>query len=101
MDLYLTGIYFLIAVLSNDTGLENRAGPSERWAEAFGSDRRQVASLLSNMTSAFAYGRIVTDDDGRPIDFIFLYVNEAYGERSLGSIERTCWEGEQVKRFQH
>ncbi len=71
IGLYLTGIYFLIAVLSNDTGLENRAGPSERWAEAFGSDRRQVASLLSNMTSAFAYGRIVTDDDGRPIDTHF------------------------------
>jgi PAS domain S-box-containing protein len=78
IGLYLTGIYFLIAVLSRDTGLEKGAGIHERWAEAFRNDPRQVANLFANITNAFAYGKIITDRDGNPIDLIYLDVNRAF-----------------------
>jgi len=38
--------------------------------------------LLATITEGFAYGRIVCDDAGRPSDFVFLQVNEAFEEIS-------------------
>lgn len=34
--------------------------------------------LFQNMNSAFAYHQIVTDDNGRPVDYIFLDVNSKF-----------------------
>ncbi|MBN1845658.1 MAG: PAS domain S-box protein [Sedimentisphaerales bacterium] len=40
-------------------------------------------SLFENMMSGFAYHRMVTDEAGRPVDYVFLEVNEAF-ERMTG-----------------
>ena len=36
------------------------------------------------MTNGFVFGKIVTDDDGRPVDLVYLEMNQAY-ERVIGA----------------
>ena len=36
--------------------------------------------LIENLPDAFAYNRIVLDDQGNPVDYIFIEVNQAYEE---------------------
>jgi PAS domain S-box-containing protein len=43
----------------------------------------KLHSLFSNMSEGFAYHRIVLDAEGRPCDYIFLEINEAF-ERLTG-----------------
>ncbi len=40
-------------------------------------------SLVENMTDGFAFHKIVVDEEGRPLDYVFLDVNEAF-ERLTG-----------------
>ncbi len=87
IGLYLTGSYFLLAVISRGNRLEKETGLSERWAEAFSSPQ-QIAALFANMTNGFVYGKIVTDNEGRPIDVIYLYMNRAYEKYMGGKRER-------------
>ena len=82
------GVYFLMAVLSPSSESGMNAGASERWANAFGNDLKQVASLFTNMTNGYVYGKIVIDNDGRPIDVIYLDMNRAY-ETYLGAKKET------------
>ncbi len=37
-----------------------------------------LSSVFTNMTNAFAYHRIVTDEKGEPVDFVILDVNPAF-----------------------
>jgi PAS domain S-box-containing protein len=85
--LYIAGLYFLAGLLSamrtesfegSETG-----GISERWAEAFRSDRQQFETLFSKMLNGFAYHRIIVDVSGKPVDYVFLAANEAF-ERMTG-----------------
>lgn len=78
LGLYLSGFFFLMSVLVRNTGEEEGNSISERWASAFRNDREQVNNLFANMTELFFYGKIVTDNDGNPIDFIYLDVNQAW-----------------------
>lgn len=48
-----------------------------------GTGERQRAALFEHMITGFAYHRVVTDDDGRPIDYVFLEINPAF-ERLTG-----------------
>ena len=43
-----------------------------------GSDKHRL--LVENLPDAYAYYQIVTDDDGTPVDYIFLEVNSAFEE---------------------
>jgi len=45
--------------------------------QLFESQQRYKALFL-NMTSAFAYNRIILDDNNNPVDFVFLQVNSAF-----------------------
>ena len=74
---YSGGIFFLVALLQPGV-MEESADLSERWAEAFRSDRSQIAALFRVMIDAFIYCKIVVDKEGRPIDWIYLDVNEAH-----------------------
>lgn len=56
--------------------MENKL--SGEWAKAFGTSHEQFVALFSKMPSALAYCKIVTDENSKPVDFIFLDVNEAY-----------------------
>ncbi|HUK84774.1 MAG TPA: PAS domain S-box protein, partial [Candidatus Acidoferrum sp.] len=83
ITIYLSGIYFIIALLSRATGAESDVGLSTKWAEAFRSNPEQLATFFSKMLEGFAYCRIATDKSGKPIDYVYLDVNEAFA-RSLG-----------------
>jgi PAS domain S-box-containing protein len=76
--LYLSGIYFLLAILSRDTRQGSDTPISERWADAFKNDGNQLVALFANMIDGFSYQRIITDEKGNPIDYVFLEVNEAF-----------------------
>jgi PAS domain S-box-containing protein len=80
---YSGGIFFIVALLQPAAGVDAGVGLSERWAEAFGGNRAQFAALFSNMLDAFVYGKIIVDKGGKPVDWVFLDVNDAY-ERMVG-----------------
>ena len=73
-----TGTFYLVAALlasrKSTTGTDIAGG----WAEAFRSNREQFATLFSNMLDAFLYCKILVDKNGKPVDWIFLDVNDAY-----------------------
>jgi len=48
--------------------------------DALKRSEEKLQSLFSNMSEGFAYHRIVLDAAGRPCDYIFLEVNDAFGE---------------------
>jgi PAS domain S-box-containing protein len=45
---------------------------------------KEYKLLFSNMTSGFAYHKIITDDSGKPIDYEFIDVNATF-EKIVGS----------------
>ncbi|MDO8473140.1 MAG: PAS domain S-box protein, partial [Dehalococcoidia bacterium] len=51
--------------------------------EALSESELQYRSLFSNMTNGFAYCRMLFDGDNRPVDFIYIEVNDAF-ERLTG-----------------
>ena len=53
-------------------------------------------SLFSHMIDGFAYHKMVYDDNGRPIDYIFLEVNEAF--ETLTGLDAKNLIGEKVTR---
>jgi PAS domain S-box-containing protein len=78
---YLSGIYFIVAVLSRQADYSSTA--SQRLAQPFANDYEQTAKLFANLMNGFIYGKVVTDDGGKPVDLIFLDVNDAF-ERISG-----------------
>jgi PAS domain S-box-containing protein len=51
--------------------------------QALAESEARYRGLFDNMLSSFAYHRIVTDGQGRPVDYVFLEVNQAF-ERTTG-----------------
>jgi PAS domain S-box-containing protein len=52
--------------------IKNEAG----WKGALG--RNKLSSLVENMLDGLAFSKILFDSEGRPVDFVFLEVNEAF-----------------------
>ncbi len=75
---YIGGVYFMIALLRLQTGSDENVSLPTKWAEAFRSDRRQVEALFSNMLDGFAYRRIIVDESGKPVDYVYLEINDAF-----------------------
>jgi PAS domain S-box-containing protein len=48
------------------------------WDKTLGTDRKQFTLFFENMMDAFFYNKIVVDTLGKPIDYIFLEVNDAF-----------------------
>lgn len=48
-----------------------------------GTDRKQFNMFFEKMMDGFAYSKILVDDAGKPVDFVFLEVNDAF-ERLTG-----------------
>lgn len=42
------------------------------------SERRQAEFFAKDIPNGFAYCKILTDGKGKPIDYVYLYVNDAY-----------------------
>ncbi|HEY3419169.1 MAG TPA: ATP-binding protein [Methanomassiliicoccales archaeon] len=78
LGLYLSGIFFILAVLNRSPGEGSRSGISQRWADAFKNDREQIATLFAKMLNGFAYCEIIMDKIGKPVDFTYLDVNPAF-----------------------
>jgi PAS domain S-box-containing protein len=67
-------------------GIDGKQTGSElsgKWAEAFGADRTRFSTLFSKMLNAVAYYKIITDADGKPVNYVYLEVNDAF-ERITG-----------------
>ncbi len=47
---------------------------------AFKRDRRQFDYLFANITNGFSYNKMLFGDDGKPIDFVILEINDAFEE---------------------
>jgi len=78
VGLYLTGFFFIMAVMAPGSGQGFEASVSNRWAYAFRNDRKRLASLFANMRNGVLYGKLVMDDNGKPIDLVYLDMNDAY-----------------------
>ena len=52
---------------------------AQAWsAEALRHSEQRFRSLFENMLDGFAYCKILLDDNGRPVDFVYLEVNDAF-----------------------
>ena len=74
---YIGGVYFLIALTRQKIG-QKRGEITERWATAFSADQNQLTALFNNMINAFAYCKIITDKQGKPTDWQYLEINDAF-----------------------
>ena len=78
ISFYLMGAYLLLAVRSRNHTADNSVNITERWAEAFRNDPEQIATFFSTVSEGVVYCQVITDKVGRPIDLVYLDVNEAY-----------------------
>ena len=51
---------------------------ADGWAKALSVDRKHFNMFFDRMMDAFAYHKIVLDKSGKPVDYIFLEVNNAF-----------------------
>ena len=77
--LYVGTVYLTAAILlsNREVGGTDRASG---WASTFKPNPEQLEALFSNLLDSFIYGKIVLDKEGKPIDWIFLDVNDSYGQ---------------------
>ncbi|XHH10019.1 MAG: PAS domain S-box protein [Candidatus Bathyarchaeia archaeon] len=53
-----------------------------KWQEAFISNRYQAANFFSKMLNGFTYCKIITDNNGNPVDWLYLDVNDVFAQNS-------------------
>ncbi|HUK85213.1 MAG TPA: PAS domain S-box protein, partial [Candidatus Acidoferrum sp.] len=51
---------------------------AKAWGRTIGTDRKQFNLFFENMLDGFSYNKIILNSEGKPIDYIFLEVNEAF-----------------------
>ena len=51
---------------------------ASEWAKALSEDRKQFDMVIDKMFDGFAYHKIVVDNAGKPVDYVFLEVNHAF-----------------------
>jgi len=56
--------------------------------QAIKESEKRYRSLFENMLEGFAYCRMIYDDNGHPVDFVYLNVNEAF-HRIIGTTDVT------------
>jgi PAS domain S-box-containing protein len=66
-----------------------------RAEEALRESERRYSALFANKINGMAHCRIITDGEGRPVDYRILEINEAY-ERIIG-VKKADFEGRRVK----
>ena len=54
-----------------------------RSEQTYKKNQTQLQYLFDNMISSFAYHKIILDDSGKPIDYVFIEVNKAF-EQMVG-----------------
>ena len=59
--------------------------------EAVRKSEEEYSSLFANMIDGFAYCQMVFDEEGKPVDFVYLQINDAF-ERITGLKKKpSCW----------
>ncbi|MCG6190084.1 PAS domain S-box protein [Maribellus maritimus] len=53
---------------------------TEEAQKALGESENNLKHLFKNMNSGFAYHKIITDKNGKPVDYVFLEVNRKFEE---------------------
>ncbi len=48
------------------------------WGKALGIDRKQFNMFFENMIIGFSYNKLVVDKAGKPVDYIFLEINNSF-----------------------
>ncbi len=79
---YLGGFYFLIALLSLRNLDSQSVTLAGKWQEAFIPNRKQAANFFSKMLNGFTYCKIITDSEGKPVDWLYLDVNDVFARSS-------------------
>ncbi len=51
---------------------------SDELAKAFGNDNEQLNMFFEKMLDGFAYHKVLVDKSGKPVDYVFLEVNNAF-----------------------
>jgi PAS domain S-box-containing protein len=77
---YIGGFYFLIALFALRNLERQDLTFAGKWQEAFAVNRKQIAKLFSKMLNGLTYCKIVTNSNGKPIDWIYIDVNDAFEE---------------------
>ncbi len=77
LALYLSGAFLLFALLGPE-GKTQKQPYAAKWSEAFRSDQKQMETFISKIAEGFAYCKIITDAEGKPVDWLYLDVNESY-----------------------
>jgi PAS domain S-box-containing protein len=72
----LGSVFFVIGLLSGF----RTPDIVNSWTDAFRRDKRQFTQLFSHMNMGFAYHKMIFDQQGKPVDYVFLEVNDAFEE---------------------
>lgn len=78
LAIYLSGTYFLLAVLNRGSKNKDDVTVSQRWVETFATNREQSALLFNKMMNGFVYLEVVTNKQGKPVDHIILDANDSF-----------------------
>jgi PAS domain S-box-containing protein len=79
---YIGGFYFLIALLALRSRDNQNLTLTGKWQEAFITNQKQVANLFSKMLNGFTYCKIITDSNGKPVDWLYIDVNDTFAKSS-------------------
>lgn len=77
LGLYLSGVFLLFALLGPE-GKTEKQPYSAKWSEGFRSDQKQMETFISKIAEGFAYCKIILDREGKPVDWLYLDVNDSY-----------------------
>ena len=77
LTLYLSGAFLLFALLG-PKGKTQKLPYAAKWSEAFRSDQKQMETFISKIAEGFAYCKIITDGEGKPVDWLYLDVNDSF-----------------------
>jgi len=77
-----------VAIIFNDIS------ETKRSEEALQESERRYSALFANKINGMAHCRVITDAEGRPVDYLILQVNDAYQE--ITGVQKTDIEGRRV-----
>ena len=88
-------LYDLSGKIEAICGIATDITERERVSEALREGEEKYSSLFKNMLNGFAYHKIVVDKENRPVDYVFLEVNDCF--ETLTGLKREDIIGRGVK----
>jgi len=102
---YFASLYLVASLLSSKNTSDSRVIKSEGlwqdWTDEFCNEQERIGSLLNNIADGFAYSKIICDSKDKPIDYVFLDMNDKFTEitglnkkEALGKTAKSVFLGE-------